>query len=95
MNLWKKVKINIPVRFKNVLFWISILGVILATMGICPEMLTSWGTVKTAIVDLFSNPYQLVCVAIAIIGVFNDPTTAGITDSSNALEYTKPKKDDN
>lgn len=95
MKLWKKIKINIPVRFKNILFWASIFSVILATMGICPEMLTSWEAVKTAIVDLFKNPYQLVCVVVAIIGVFNDPTTAGITDSRNALEYTKPKKDDN
>lgn len=31
---------------------------------------------------------------IAILGVVTDPTTAGITDSTQALEYTEPKKDE-
>ena len=31
---------------------------------------------------------------LAILGVVTDPTTAGITDSAQALEYTEPKKDE-
>lgn len=30
---------------------------------------------------------------LVLIGVINDPTTAGITDSKQALEYENPKED--
>lgn len=29
---------------------------------------------------------------LAILGVVTDPTTSGIADSEQALEYTEPKK---
>ena len=86
------MKINIPVRMKNVWFWISLVGVILTAMGISPEMLTSWDAVIQAIKDLVGNPFMLGSVTIAVIGVFNDPTTAGLTDSRQAMSYDKPKE---
>ena len=30
---------------------------------------------------------------LVLLGVINDPTTGGISDSPNALGYTEPKKD--
>ena len=87
------MRINIPVRMRNIWFWISLLGVILTAMGISPEMLTSWDAVIQAIKDLFSNPFMLGSVTIAVIGVFNDPTTAGLTDSKQAMGYAVPKKE--
>ena len=30
---------------------------------------------------------------LVLIGVINDPTTAGITDSKRALEYYEPRED--
>ncbi len=30
---------------------------------------------------------------LAILGVVTDPTTDGVSDSTQALEYTEPKKD--
>ena len=30
---------------------------------------------------------------LVLLGVINDPTTEGISDSPNALTYTEPKKD--
>ena len=86
------MKINIPVRMKNIWFWISLLGVILTAMGVSPEMLTSWGAVIQAVKDLISNPFMLGSVTFAVIGVFNDPTTAGLTDSKLAMSYDKPKE---
>ena len=88
------MKINIPVRMRNPWFWISLLGVILTAMGVSPEMFTSWDTVILAIRELASNPYMLFSVAIAVLGVFIDPTTAGVSDSSQALTYIAPKKED-
>ena len=87
------MRINIPVRMKNIWFWVSLLGVILTAMGISPEMLTSWDAVIQAIKDLVSNPFMLGSVTIAVIGVFNDPTTAGLNDSKQAMGYAVPKKD--
>ena len=85
--------INWKVRIKNPYFWIALGGVILAAMGVSPEMLTSWEALGNAFIGLISNPYMIGCVVIAVLGVVNDPTTNGISDSTNALTYTKPKKD--
>ena len=85
------MKINWLVRIKNPYFWVSVGAALLMAMGISPEVLTSWGAVWTAIKDLVSNPYMLVCAVIAIYGVINDPTTHGVSDSKQALNYTKPK----
>lgn len=83
---------NWKVRIKNPYFWIGMLGVVLAAMGIDAEMLTSWGAVKDALVGLISNPYMIGCVVAAVLGVCLDPTTASIGDSAQAMTYTKPKK---
>lgn len=84
------MKMNIPVRLQNVWFWVGLGATILAAMGVEPAMFTSWSLVWEAIVALFSNPFQLGCVIVAIIGVFVDPTTKGISDSDRAMTYTKP-----
>jgi phi LC3 family holin len=87
------MKLNWTVRAKNPWFWVTLGGVILAAMGISPEMFTSWGAVWDAIKNLVSNPYMLGCVILAVLGVFIDPTTKGMGDSSQALTYKKPKED--
>lgn len=87
------MKINIPVRFKNPWFWVGLVGVILSAMGVSPEMLTSWGAVWEAVVKLFGNPFMLVSVVLAVLGVFVDPTTAGISDSKRAMTYNSPAKE--
>lgn len=87
------MRLNWTVRAKNPWFWVTLGGVILAAMGISPEMFTSWGAVWDAVKNLISNPYMLGCVILAVLGVFIDPTTKGMGDSSQALTYKKPKED--
>ena len=87
------MKMNFPVRFKNPWFWVGLGVVILSAMGVSPEMFTSWGAVWDAIVNLFGNPFMLVSVVLAILGVFVDPTTAGISDSKRAMSYKSPAKE--
>ena len=87
------MKINFPVRFKNPWFWVGLGGVILSAMRVSPEMFTTWGAVWEAVVSLFSNPFMLVSVVLAVLGVFVDPTTAGISDSQRALSYRSPAKE--
>ena len=87
------MKINIPVRFKNPWFWVGLCGTVLAAMGVSPEMFTSWDAVWEAVVNMVSNPYMLVSVVLAVLGVFVDPTTSGISDSKRALSYKSPVKE--
>lgn len=87
------MKINIPVRFKNPWFWVGLCGTVLTAMGVSPEMFTSWSAVWEAVVNLFSNPFMLVSVGLAVLGVFVDPTTSGISDSKRALSYKSPVKE--
>lgn len=87
------MKINVKVRLKNPWFWVGLVGIVLTAMGISAETLTSWQLVYEAFLDLVGNPFMLSSVFIAILGVFVDPTTDGMTDSEQALTYDSPKKD--
>lgn len=88
------MKINIPVRLKNPWFWVSLGGIILTAMGVDAEMFTSWQAVIDQAKALLSNPFMLVSVALAVLGVFIDPTTAGLGDSKQALSYQEPRRDE-
>lgn len=88
------MKINIPVRMKNPWFWVGVLSVAITAIGVDPAAFTSWAAVWEGIVSVLSNPVQLVTMCLAVLAVFIDPTTAGVTDSAAALTYVKPKKDE-
>lgn len=87
------MKMNIKVRMKNPWFWVSLGGIILTAMGVSADMFTSWGAVIEQAKALVSNPFMLVSVALAVLGVFVDPTTAGVSDSQRALGYNVPNND--
>lgn len=65
---------------KNPYFWIGLIGVILTAMGVNAESFTSWQAVGDALLALINNPYLLGSVAIAVLGVFVDPSTKGLKD---------------
>ena len=67
-------------RYKNPYFWIGLLGVIFTAVGVEPAMFTSWTALWGALADLARNPYLIGCMAVAVIGVFVDPTTKGLGD---------------
>jgi len=67
-------------RFKNPYFWFGLIGVILAAMGVSPEMFTSWEVVRQQFVEFISNPFMVGSVIIAVTGVFVNPTTKGLKD---------------
>lgn len=70
-------------RYKNPWFWFGLLGVILTAMGVNPEMFTSWAVVWQALKELVSNPFMLGSVAMAVLGVFVEPTTKGLRDGEH------------
>lgn len=85
------MKINWKVRAVNPYFWIGLVAVVLASVGVSPESLTSWAILKDQLLALIGNPFAIGCVAIAVIGYVIDPTTRGIGDSTLALSYKKPR----
>lgn len=88
-----KLKINVPIRFKNWAFWLGLVATMLAAIDVSPEMFTSWNIVADELVALLSNPYRLGCLLVAVVGVLTDPTTPGLGDSTRALKRTKLGKD--
>ena len=89
-------KINLKVRFKNPVFIaqlvLSIFTPVLAYAGLTVQELTTWKALVDLLISAISNPYVLGLVVISVWNALNDPTTAGIGDSDNALAYTEPKK---
>ena len=83
--------INWRVRIKNRNFWLAIIPALVllaqtvgAVFGVTLE-LDALGDKLVALVN------AVFCV-LAILGIVNDPTTAGLGDSENALTYELPKK---
>ncbi|MDO4745424.1 MAG: phage holin [Bacillota bacterium] len=85
------MKINWLVRIKNPNFWIGLVAVILMAMGVDASMFTTWSSVLDAIKGLFSNPFMLAAVVVALWGYVQDFTTKGTGDTALALSYTEPK----
>lgn len=86
---------NLKVRFKNPIFIaqlvLSILTPILAYAGLTLQDLTSWGALINLLLEALKNPYVLGLIIVSIWNALNDPTTAGVTDSIQAMTYEKPK----
>lgn len=88
--------INWKVRVKNPVWWVQIVLAVftpvLAYAGLTSQDMTTWG----AVIDLLSlavtNPYVLCLVIVSVWNAVNDPTTTGISDSTQALTYNKPKE---
>ena len=85
-------KINWKVRVLNKTFWLTLvpalallLQTFLAVFGVKLELGETVDKLLVFINALF--------VVLVIVGVVNDPTTAGLSDSERALTYTEPNED--
>lgn len=86
--------INWKVRIKNRYFWLSLIpAVILLVQAVF--------RVFGLVIDLgelgnnLAEVVNAVFAVLAILGVVNDPTTAGISDSELAMTYEFPKEGGN
>lgn len=86
------MKINWMVRVKNKTFWVSAIPAVLlliqavaAVFGYTLDL----GDLGNRLVDVVNTLFAV----LTMIGVVTDPTTAGISDSQQALTYTEPKED--
>ena len=88
--------INWKVRFRNPVWWaqmmLAVLTPILAYAGLTLQDLTSWAAVWNLLTQAVTNPYVLCLVMVSVWNAVNDPTTSGISDSTLAMSYNKPKE---
>ena len=83
--------INWKVRIKNKTFWLAFIPAILL---LAQEVANLFGFVidLSIIGGKLLDIIEALFVVLALIGVVTDPTTSGISDSSQALTYETPKK---
>lgn len=86
------MNINWTVRFRNKSFWLSLIPAVLLLVQVVAAVfgytldLGDLGNKLLAVVNaLFA--------VLTILGVVTDPTTAGVSDSAQAMTYTAPKVD--
>lgn len=85
--------INWKIRLKNKNFWIAaipaallLVQAVLACFGITWD----YSEASKELLGVVNAVFAL----LAILGVVNDPTTSGLSDSSQAMGYETPKKDE-
>ena len=85
--------INWRVRIRNKAFWVAIIPAILVLIQVVAAVfgytldLGELGNKLIAVVNA-------VFVVLSILGVVNDPTTSGLSDSKQAMTYELPKEKD-
>ena len=86
------MKINWKVRINSKTFWLAVIPAVLlliqavaAVFGYTLDL----GDLGNRLVDVVNTLFAV----LTMIGVVTDPTTAGISDSQQALTYTEPKED--
>lgn len=90
------IDMNLKVRFRNPVFIaqliLSILTPVLAYAGLTLQDITTWSALGNMLLGAIQNPYVLGLVVVSVWNALNDPTTAGLGDSSRAMTYEKPSK---
>lgn len=82
--------INWTVRIKNKNFWLAVIPAVLL-------LIQAVAAVFGFTLDLGDIGNKLIAVVnavfgvLVVLGVVNDPTTAGISDSNRAMNYKKPE----
>ncbi|WP_105209570.1 phage holin [Streptococcus suis] len=77
-------KINWGVRLRNSTFWWTLvpLGVLLMQQLGFNWVPENWEAIFGTVMSI-----------LTVVGIINDPTTAGVADSQQALHYHRPKVD--
>ena len=86
------MKINWTVRFKNKTFWLALVPAVLLLVQVVAAVF-GYELHIEAIGDKLTAVINALFAVLTILGVVTDPTTAGISDSRQAMEYDKPKRD--
>jgi phi LC3 family holin len=84
--------INFKVRIRNKTFWLALIPAVLVLIQVCAAPFGyNWdfAGLQTQLIAIVNAVFVL----LSILGIVVDPTTAGVSDSKQALEYDEPKVD--
>ena len=87
------MKINWKVRIQNKVFWMALIPAVLMLVQVVAAVfghVLDLGDLGNKLLSVV----EAVFVLLAILGIVTDPTTSGVNDSKTAMNYIKPKKDD-
>ena len=85
--------INFKVRAKNKYFWLSLIPSILVLIqAVLAPFGYDWDF--SVLNQQLTAIINALFVVLSILGIVIDPTTKGISDSTQAMNYNKPKGDD-
>ena len=85
------MNINWTVRLKNKTFWLALIPAVLLLVQVIAAVFgytLDLGDLGNKLLDVVNALFTV----LVVLGVVTDPTTAGVTDSEQALTYTEPKK---
>lgn len=83
------MNINWKVRFKNKVFLASLLALVISFVYDAMALL---GYVPSVDESSIMALVDTVLKVLAAVGILVDPTTAGLSDSAQAMTYDKPKE---
>ena len=85
------MKINWTVRLKNKTFWLSVIPAALLLVQVVAAVFgytLDFGELGNRLLAVVNAAFAL----LSVLGVVTDPTTAGVSDSEQAMTYEKPKE---
>lgn len=85
------MNINWEVRFKNKLFWVALIPAVLLLVQVSAAVFgfsLDLGDIGNKLIDVVNAVFGV----LTILGIVTDPTTAGTSDSAQALTYKEPKR---
>lgn len=85
------MKINWTVRLKNKTFWLSVIPAALLLVQVVAAVFgytLDFGELGNRLLAVVNAAFAL----LSVLGIVTDPTTAGVSDSAQAMTYEKPKE---
>lgn len=85
-----KMKVNWKVRLKNKVFWVTAIPMVLLLLK---QLLGLFGIdfdtteLQASLISIVGTVFGL----LALLGIVVDPTTEGLCDSCDAMNYEAPK----
>ena len=87
------MKINWKVRLRNKAFWLALIPAVLLLVQVCAAPFGyewDFGVLNAQLAAIVNALFTL----LTVLGIAVDHTTAGLSDSEQAMSYEVPKKDE-